>query len=448
MRRVLLCLGCAAALLAQPAAKRGVLLISIDGLPPDYVLSADKHKLKIPTLRRILKDGAHAEGVRDVLPAVTYPNHTTLLTGVLPAKHGIVQNVAFDELGRNQDGWYWYAEDIKSPTLWDAAAAAGYVVGSVSWPASVGARSVTFDIPEVWRAFTPDDLKLLHALATPAGLMQSLEPKLGPYNSNLNDAIPADWTRTRYAEAIIREKHARFVTLHLGALDHVEHDSAPYSAEAFAALEEIDKMVEAVERAMRAEDPQAVIAIVSDHGFTRTDHQLVLGKAFADAGLLAPNANRTSLRAATLTSWKAQPWTAAGGAYIMLKDRNDAATRAQVEKLLKDLAASPANGIAAVLDRAEIAKLGGAPDAEWFVDMRPNFEIVNVYDAPMIRETKPRGTHGYSPTHPEMRASFFIAGGGIKAGAALGDIDMRSIAPTLAKLMGVALPSADLKPLF
>ena len=49
---------------------------------PDYVLKADEHGLKVPHLRRILKDGAHATGVRGVLPTVTYPSHTTILTGV------------------------------------------------------------------------------------------------------------------------------------------------------------------------------------------------------------------------------------------------------------------------------------------------------------------------------------------------------------------------------
>ena len=74
--------------------------------------------MKIPHLRRILLEGAHAEGVRGVLPTVTYPSHTTLLTGVWPVKHGIPENGVFDPFGKNLDGWYWYSEDIHAPTLW------------------------------------------------------------------------------------------------------------------------------------------------------------------------------------------------------------------------------------------------------------------------------------------------------------------------------------------
>ena len=219
-------------------------MISIDGMRPDYVTAADQHGLKIPNLRHLLATGAHAEECAS-LPTVTYPSHTTLITGVWPAKHGIYNNVAFDPLFKNFDGWYWYSEDIKVPTLWQAASKAGYLVGSVSWPVSVGAR-VAFLIPEFWRATTPDDLKLERALSTP-GLLSEFQEKLGPYVTDLNDAIPSDWGRTRYAEAIIRSKHARFVTVHLAALDHLEHAAGPFSAEANSTLEEIDKMVGVLE---------------------------------------------------------------------------------------------------------------------------------------------------------------------------------------------------------
>src|SRR5215831_15623144 len=72
---------------------RAVAVISIDGMHPDNVLKADEHGLRIPNLRRMLRDGVHASAVRGVLPTVTYPSHTTILTGVWPVKHGILSNV-------------------------------------------------------------------------------------------------------------------------------------------------------------------------------------------------------------------------------------------------------------------------------------------------------------------------------------------------------------------
>src|SRR5271170_1535568 len=92
------------ALVAQTTPDRALLVISIDGMRPDYVSAADRHGLKIPNLRRIEETGAHARGVRGVLPTVTYPSHTTIMTGVWPVKHGISANTTFDPLGKNLGG--------------------------------------------------------------------------------------------------------------------------------------------------------------------------------------------------------------------------------------------------------------------------------------------------------------------------------------------------------
>src|SRR5882757_8035431 len=65
-----------------------VVLISVDGLKPEAMLEASAHGLKVPHLRAFMTDGVYANGVRGVLPTVTYPSHTTLITGASPARHG------------------------------------------------------------------------------------------------------------------------------------------------------------------------------------------------------------------------------------------------------------------------------------------------------------------------------------------------------------------------
>ena len=78
---------CSAACLAAPPP---VLVISVDGLHPAYVTEADRHGLKIPALRRLMQQGAHARGVVGVVPTVTYPSHTTLMTGLTPRERAIL----------------------------------------------------------------------------------------------------------------------------------------------------------------------------------------------------------------------------------------------------------------------------------------------------------------------------------------------------------------------
>ena len=435
-----------ALILASPwASGSSLLLISIDGLRPDYVLQADAHGLKIPHLRRILLEGAHASGARGVLPTVTYPSHTTIVTGVWPAKHGIYTNTTFDPLGMNFEGWYWYSEDIAVPTLWEAAAKAGMIVGSVSWPVSVGALGIRYNVPEYWRAPQgADDLKVVRAVSTP-GLVAEIAKDAGPYNNDIDDAIPGDLARTRYAVWILRHGKPQFMTVHLAALDHLQHATGPFSPESNSTLEQIDEMLGQLEEAARGVSPDYAVCVVSDHGFARIDHSLNLMRAFADEGLVTLGAGSGFRGAPLVSDWKAFPKVDGGSAAIVLKDPKDQATRLKVEQLLRRLAANPANGIAGILDQKTIAAMGGNPDAAFWVDMQVNFSVVNKMGE-LVTATK-GGTHGYAPTHPELLASFFMAGPSVGRGVALGEIDLRSIAPTLAAYLGFPLPSADLKPL-
>ena len=433
---------CTCALNAQ---SRSVLLISVDGMRPDYVTQADQHGLKIPNMRKMMQEGAYAEGVKGVVPTVTYPSHTTLITGVWPEKHGIYANTTFDPERKNLGGWYWYTEDIKVPTLWDAAKSAGLTTASVNWPVSVGAR-VNYLLPEVWRAGTPDDQKLIRALSTP-GLLATLESTTGTYPEPINSSPEDDRMRAKFAEAILKQFKPGFMTVHLAALDHTEHETGPFSAESNAVMEQIDEMVGQLRDAALAADPQAVICVVSDHGFLPTSHRLNLSAAFVKEGLMEPGTETSSSGATPLKSWQATPWVSGGLAAIMLKDQKDEAVRNKVSALLKKLAADPRSGINRIVERDELKNLGGFPNASFLVDLKSGYQLDSDLDGDVFRDTKANGTHGYLPEHPELRSSFFIAGPGIAKARALGVIDMRQIAPTLAILFGGSLPTADAKPL-
>jgi len=413
-----------------------LIMISVDGMRPDYVTAADVHGAKIPNLHRFLKEGTYADGVQGVVPTVTYPSHTTLLTGVWPIKHGILANTTFDPLQKNNQGWYWYAEDIRVPTLWDAAAQAGRKTASIQWPASVGAH-VTWNIPEYWRSSTPDDQKLLRALSTP-GLLAEAAPEIGDYRGGIEATPDGDESRGKYARWILEKKHPDFLTLHLTMLDHVEHETAPFSSEAIAMLEEIDAIIGKIrETAEKLAPGRAYVAVVSDHGFVKTDMKLNLFRLFHDAKLFTVDEK------GKLTDWKAMPWTNGGSAAIVLKNPSDAETLAQVRELLANTAKDPANGIDRVLDADELHKRGGYPSASFFVSLKPGWWLATTLEAPVVAKVKVGGTHGELPDLPDLRSSFFLVGPGITAGRSLGLIDMRDIAPTLAHIVGLSLPTAD-----
>ncbi len=204
MKLVLTVAGLLASALVCSAQTGPVVLLSIDGLKPDYVLEANRYGLRIPNLRRLLAEGVHATAVSGVLPTVTYPSHATLLTGVSPAKHGITGNRPFDPFGTNLGGWFWYAADIHAETLWDAARTAGLSTASVDWPVSVGAP-VTHEIAQYWRAGNSEDVKLIRALSTP-GLLEEAERALGPYPDGDDYGLSADRRRSASRSGSSRKK--------------------------------------------------------------------------------------------------------------------------------------------------------------------------------------------------------------------------------------------------
>lgn len=419
-----------------PAPRVPVVLISIDGLMPDYVLQADSRGLKIPNLRRLSKEGAFATGVIGVTPTVTYPSHTTLLTGVSPAKHGIATNTPFDPYSKNMGGWYWYAEDVKVPTLWELAGKAGLVTASVDWPVSVGA-DIRFNIVQYWRASTPDDRKITRALST-QGLLSEAERTLGPYPDGYDYELPADRRRGRFIAWMLEQKKPQFLTGYLSSLDEEQHRSAPYSATSSETLEGIDAIVGEIRAAAeRATGGRFVLCVVSDHGHITADKELHLNAAFANAGLLDLDAQQK------LKAWRAIGWASGGSFGVMLNDANDRQTRDRVRGLLQQLAANPANGIDRVVEGADAAALNGFSGAAFVVGMKPGFRTGGALTGSVTRSGAAGGTHGYLPGHRDMEASFFIAGPGIAAGRNVGRIDMRDVAPTLATLLGVTLPGAE-----
>lgn len=417
-----------------------LVMISVDGLGADNLMSSDARTLpgkpSIPNLRRMLKEGTYAEGVVGVVPTVTYPSHTTLVTGVWPAKHGIWGNTTFDPLQKNYQGWYWYAEDLRVPTLWDAAAQAGRTTASIQWPVTVGAK-ITWNIPEVWRAGTPEDAKLIHALST-EGLLDEAAKELGPYRGGIDTSVEADEQRGKYAAWILEKKRPGLLTLHLTAFDRIQHETGPHSEEANAVLERIDGVIGSVrEAAERVAPGRALVAVVSDHGFAAYDQQFTPFPAFREAKLFTVNEK------GNITDWKAMPWETGGSAAIVLKDPNDQATASQVRELLAKLAADPANGIDRVLEAEELHKRGGYPNASFFVTLKPGWRTGPAMTGPLVTKMKPGGTHGELPDLAELRSAFVVVGPGVAAGKDLGVIDLRDIAPTLAKEAGWSLPSAE-----
>ncbi len=366
------------------------------------------------------------------------------MTGVWPAEHGIVTNTNFDPSHQNLDGWYRFASEIKVPTLWQSAGDAGIVVASVGWPVTVGAKGITYLIPELWGERTEESEHFIEALSQPTGWLQEMEKELGPYMSTKSEGIDSDVLRTRFSVAILKEKKPGFMIIHLGAMDHAQHETAPFSEESDRTMVAMDKLVGEIEDAAKQISPDAVVAVVSDHGFSRTDYRVNLMLPFLDAGLIrvSPGSHGPSI-----PSWDAMLWPDGGSIAVVLRDPNDAAIKQKVAALLKKLQADPQYGINRVLAQPELTKKGGFPTAAFLIELKLNYQAGSSLTGPLVEKVPSTGMHGYLPDNPDLRSSFFIEGEGIARGRDLGMIDMRQIAPTLAGLLEISMPTATQKPI-
>lgn len=417
-----------------PAERPALLVISIDGLHPRLVREADALGWRLPNLSRLARSGASARAVTGVLPTLTYPSHATLVTGVSPKRHGIVSNRPLDTTGTNGAGWYWFAEDLQAPALWDVAAEAGIATAAVDWPVTVGAR-LTWNVAQFWRASPYEDVRLRRALSTP-GLLAEMEAVLGPYPSGEAFDVASDRRRADFGVELLRRHRPGLQLAYFSGFDEAQHSHGPGSPEARAALEAIDVLVGRLQAAAREHDRPARVAVVSDHGFAASEVAVDVLEALRRAGLarLGP--------AGQVEGWRAHPLVTEGSAAFYLDDPSDQAAAVRLHAMAAALASDARLGVAEVLDRDALARRGGFPGAELAITLRPGHRFEEALSGSLWRPER-CGTHGFGPAEAEMDATFLIAGPGIPAGVDLGRVDMRDVAPTLAAQIGLRLPQAE-----
>lgn len=418
----------------RTAPARHLILISIDGLRPDYYLPDANRKTVTPALDALRARGSWAEGVLSQFPSLTYPAHTSIVTGVRPARHGIVHNTYFDPLN-GSNAWMFENAALEVPALWDAAKAAGLTTAGISWPVTVGA-SIDYLLPETNQA--PRDstwLDLMRRQSTP-GLVDAVVARLGGFEPNANrDYVQRDRFSAAAAAHIIETHKPNLVLIHLVDADTAQHQFGPNSPEAVAAIGRVDGRIAEIMRAVDAAGITADTAVIitGDHGFYRVHSAFQPNAVLLDAGLIGTDAN------GRIVAWKAVAHRAA----IKLKDPADGAVARQVETLFRDLADGPYRGLFRVVGRDEIARVGADPSALLYIEPIEGYSTAAGTTGGFLVASTRRGDHGYMPDPKAMHTGLIAAGAGITKGLAIPLARQIDIAPTAARLLGIALTQAE-----
>jgi predicted AlkP superfamily pyrophosphatase or phosphodiesterase len=412
----------------------------MDGLMPDSYLHPERHGLLIPTIRWMAEHGAISDGVESVFPSVTYPSHTSMVTGVNPGKHGIVSNRSFDPLESDLESWRWYASEIKVDPIWRIAQRHGYDVGLVHWPVTLGAE-VKWLLPEFWRAKNTQDQKLMRVVSTP-GLLDKVAEEHGDFWSRYVPPNISDDALTDVALHILRAGKPQLLFLHLVEVDGAQHRHGIDSVEARVAIETDDRQLARILRELGelGLTGQTAVVVISDHGFRPTGKMVRPCVLLKDAGLIEVNPE------GKISDWKATVLTNWGQAYVYVKDPADNATREKLRGIFATRQSQPDSGIGTIYGSDEIRARGGDASAFMAIEPTDDFQYGPGCLGDYVAPPTYRGNHGFDPSRPEMRASLLIVGPTIPYGT-IEHARIVDLTPTIAQWLALPLGQVDGVPL-
>ena len=430
-----------ASFVEPPGPIRHVILVTVDGLMPEAYLHPDAHGLRVPTLRRMVVEGAFSEGARSVLPSVTYPAHASIATGVSPSRHGIYSNYAEDPQETNLDGWRWYAEDLQATPLWDLAGRARYQTALINWPVTVGAQA-TWLLPEYWRAKNSEDLKLLRALST-RGLFERVGRANARFAGRLTLAGERDESLADVASFVLSTGRPHLLMLHIADVDGAQHVHGLWSRPAVAAIEKADLLLGRLIDVVVASGvwDSTALVVASDHGFADVTRMARPGVLLREGGLVTLDPH------GQVASWRAVILSASGQCYVYLARSDDAESAAAVTRLFRARAGQPDSGIARIHDQSEIRAAGGDPHAWLSLEAAPGTFFGPGYGGGYAEPARIAATHGYDPDRPQMMASLLMLGPHVPAGPIAAGARLIDIAPTIAAWLSLPMPGAEGHPL-
>ncbi len=419
----------------QPGApgSNHVVIISLDGFAG---WALDDPYLPLPTLRRLAERGAVARGMRPVNPTVTWPNHTSMITGVTPAKHGVLFNgilVRAPGVAPRIEPWRDKKEMVRAPTLYDAAHARGLTTAQVDWVAILNAPTITWEFPE-----RPDPKGQIARELVQAGVISEKDlAEFGTRNIVYRDHI---WTSA--AAHILRQHRPNLLMFHLLNLDSTQHRYGPRTPAAMTTMAYHDSQVGRIIQTLEETGlmSRTTVFVVSDHGFKAVKRQIRPNAAFMKAGLLIVQDGKV-----TKTEAYSVPEGGTAMVYVTVPDPSGALLK-RVRQALTGI-----EGIDTVIEPAEFGRLGlPRPEdndqmAALFLTAKEGYSFTGDPNEPVTVDAPAGslGSHGYIATDPDLRALFIASGRGVKPATTLDVVDTIDVAPTAARLLGVDLKNVD-----
>jgi predicted AlkP superfamily pyrophosphatase or phosphodiesterase len=414
----------------NPGAHRAsmVVVISLDAFGASLL---DQPMLPVPTLHALMKSGSYARSMQPVNPTVTWPNHTSMITGVTPAKHGLIANGQITGQRTGSIPTVEFHADktdlVRVTTVYDRAHDAGLTTAEMDWVAVENAKSIDWSFFEQPVGTSPLLQEMLvNGLLTQAEL-DGFKTASQAYRDRLY---------TRAATYAIKRHHPNLLLLHLLALDSAEHaygfgTMAGVNTAAFLD----DRVKEVVDGVRDAGDlDRTTFLIVSDHGQSSVHHTVDPNTILIDAGIQQSEA--TAL--------------AEGGAAYIYETHRTAELTAKIRSAFAENQATDSVPTEEQTTMQGWPKRNDNPTAfdvlayakeDWKFGSNPG------QNQSAICEPQ-TGAHGYPNTRPLMQSIFIASGAAIRSDGEQPPFPNINVAATIAQILGLPQTGMDGNPLF
>ena len=376
------------ALSAHAQQPRYVILITIDGLRAEMI---DDPLMPSPFLKMMSRDGLRIGSVAGVPPAATYPSHTTIVTGEVPARHRVFYNRPFLWNKDTARISYWYADSIAVPTIWQRAHEAGMTTASLFWPVSTGSPYIDYNVPEFWSLdYSCDQMEYIKPSCTPRGILDELEQHAcGKLDTITYQAgsLQRDGRTAAMANYLMNHYQPRLMTIHLITTDYSQHDlgtrpNQRLLQDVASADHAVGTILENLRLTHRMDS--TVVLVMGDHGFC--DYSLTL----------SPNVWLT--RARLLSERPGGEWEACfygGGntSFLYLRKGNDKRMLRRIRRLLEELPEAERR-LFRVVEKEELTAKGADPAAVLALEPVVGVAVTNDRMGEVVTQ-RTGGTHGF-----------------------------------------------------
>lgn len=415
-------------------------------LSADALVAEDMEYLStLPNFQKYLAGGVGIREVHSVYPTITYPCHTTMVTGVYPDTHKVTGNLELHPGRISNLPWMWdYKYNACKTDIFTEAKKAGYKTAAIFWPVTGNHPAIDHLIDEYWVQSEKDTPREAFArMGSNEQMIEIVEKNSHGVNRPLHPEL--DTFIVDCACDVIRKCRPDVLFLHPADVDWARHQFGVFNDKVKKTVESTDRYIGQIMNAVEENGDlkETNLVLVSDHGQRDITRIVNINVAFAENGLI--HLDSTVLK---FQDWDA--WCLSGGmsAQVYLKDPNDSALCKKVKKLLDELQKDKAYGIERVFTREEAKKEHLDGTFSFVLEAMPGTSFGDGFLPPLVTpfETKDyrygHATHGYLPEKGPQPV-FWAKGPDFARNVIIDHGRLVDEAPTFAALLGFELPDAQ-----